>query len=85
MTSVAYDITLRGGTRIDVIFYAGGTSILGINQQTMIFPTFGTEIKINKMLARLLGLVVLRKVLKPQTNKYKQSVAMAVVAVPSLP
>ena len=32
----------------------------------------------------VLGLVVLRKVLKPQTNKYKQSVAMAVVAVPSL-
>ena len=52
LTSVAYEVTLRGGTRIDVIFYAGGTSILGINQQTMIFPTFGTEIKINKMLAR---------------------------------
>ena len=32
----------------------------------------------------VLGLVVLRKLLKPQTNKYKQSVAMAVVAVPSL-
>ena len=32
----------------------------------------------------VLGLVVLCKLLKPQTNKYKQSVAMAVVAVPSL-
>ena len=31
----------------------------------------------------VLGLVILRKVLKPQTNKYKHCVAMAVVAVHS--
>ena len=46
-----------------------------------------SHIKLRKELSyliKLLGLVVLRKLLKPQTNKYKQSVAMAVVAVPSL-
>ena len=31
----------------------------------------------------VLGLVILRNVLKPQTNKYKRCVAMAVVAVHS--
>ena len=52
LNSARYDVNERTATRIDVIFCAGDTSILGNNQRTRSFATFGTEIKMNKMLAR---------------------------------